>query len=500
MPTIKFSVKTMSQLIQQSNDCLVIIGAQNNYSAVMKKLDAAARNQVTACVQQGDLGGDAGANILLPTIAGNTTKRILLVETGASKMSSADFIKVLNAVGKRLSALKKVKKACLLLVKVNVIGHDFAWQCREIGKNLVCNSYRYTSTLSKPPATPAYRHITLACDGAGHETEGHKAVNEGAIIGGSINHARHLGNLPANHLTPSDLAKFAKKIAMEHAPLTCQVISEKDMRQLGMNSLLSVSAGSVEEAKLIIMRYQGAAKSKKPYVLVGKGITFDTGGISLKPSSAMDEMKFDMCGAATVIGAVLGAVQLKLPINVVSIIAAAENMPNGNATKPGDVVTSMSGKTIEILNTDAEGRLVLCDAITYAKKFNPLQIIDVATLTGACVVALGHIAAAVYTTDDKMAQELLAAGDTVGDRLWRMPLWEEYQKDLKSNFADVANIGGRSAGSVTAACFLARFADFAPWAHLDIAGVAWKSGGKDKAATGRPVGALLQYLQQQAIK
>ena len=270
------------------------------------------------------------------------------------------------------------------------------------------------------------------------------------------------------------------------------------MRELGMGSLLSVTAGSSEPAKFIIMEYQGAAKKQQPHVLVGKGITFDTGGISLKPGAKMDEMKYDMCGAASVMGAMNTLVELALPINVVAIIAAAENMPNGNATKPGDVVTSMSGQTIEVLNTDAEGRLVLCDALTYAERFKPQSVIDIATLTGACVVALGSHATGLYSNQDDFAAELIAAGEASGDRAWHMPLWDEYQPQLNSNFADIANIGGPEAGSVTAACFLSRFTKAYRWAHMDIAGTAWVSGPK-KGATGRPVALLSQYLINKSL-
>ena len=265
------------------------------------------------------------------------------------------------------------------------------------------------------------------------------------------------------------------------------------MKKLGMGSLLSVTRGSDEPAKLITLEYKGADKQQKPVVLVGKGVTFDTGGISLKPGAEMDEMKYDMCGAASVLGALHAIAEMGLKLNVVGIIPACENMPSGSATKPGDIVTSMSGQTIEILNTDAEGRLILCDALTFAAKFKPATVIDIATLTGACVIALGHVASALYSNQDDLARELLEAGEQAHDRAWHMPLWDEYQPQLDSNFADIQNIGGRAGGSITAACFLSRFTKSYRWAHLDIAGTAWKSG-KDKGATGRPVPLLTQYL------
>ncbi|MGJ8687535.1 MAG: leucyl aminopeptidase, partial [Spongiibacteraceae bacterium] len=308
-----------------------------------------------------------------------------------------------------------------------------------------------------------------------------------------INTARELGNLPGNICTPSYIANQAKALGRKHASLSVSVLDEKKMQQLGMGALLSVSAGSDQPAKLIVIEHQGAAKSVAPHVLVGKGVTFDTGGISLKPGPKMDEMKYDMCGAASVVGTLSAVAEMALKCNVVGIVAAAENMPGSKATKPGDVVTSMSGQTIEVLNTDAEGRLVLCDALSYAEKFKPASVIDIATLTGACVVALGKHASGLFSNNDNLADDLLAAGNTARDRAWRMPLWDDYQSQLDSNFADIANIGGPEAGSVTAACFLSRFTKAYPWAHLDIAGAAWISGA-DKGATGRPVALLCEYL------
>jgi leucyl aminopeptidase len=288
------------------------------------------------------------------------------------------------------------------------------------------------------------------------------------------------------------------QIAKKHH-LKGEVLGQKEMEKLGMGSLLSVARGSHQPAKFVVLQYAGAAKKQKPVVLVGKGITFDTGGISIKPAAEMDEMKFDMCGAASVLGTIKAVAQLHLPINVVGIIPTTENMPGGNASRPGDIVTSMSGQTIEILNTDAEGRLILCDALTYAESFDPDTVIDIATLTGACVIALGHVASGLFSNNENLARELLHAGQYAQDRAWEMPLWDDYQEQLKSNFADMANIGGRPAGSITAACFLSRFTKKFTWAHLDIAGTAWKSG-KDKGATGRPVPMLAQFLIRRAAK
>ena len=316
-----------------------------------------------------------------------------------------------------------------------------------------------------------------------------------------MNIARQLGNLPANICTPSYLATQAKAIAKgkakEQAKVTTSVLSEAEMKKLKMGSLLSVSAGSDEPGKLIIIKYQGAKASAKPVVLVGKAVTFDSGGISLKGGNGMDEMKYDMCGGASVFGVINALIETQLPINVIGVIPAVENMPNGHATKPGDVVTSMSGQTIEVLNTDAEGRLILCDALTYVERFKPDTVIDIATLTGAVIGALGKVTAGMLANDDQLADDLISSGLRSGDRAWRLPLYEEYDDLLKSNFADIANIGGAQAGTITAACFLARFTEQYKWAHLDVAGTAWVSGAQ-KGSTGRPVPILMEYLRSKA--
>jgi leucyl aminopeptidase len=303
---------------------------------------------------------------------------------------------------------------------------------------------------------------------------------------------KDLANTPANYCTPQHLADHARTLAERFKSISVDVLSEAAMEKLGMGALLSVSRGSEQPAKLITMQYNGGSATDKPVVLVGKGVTFDSGGISIKPGPQMDEMKYDMCGAATVFGVFAALAESGLAINVIGVIPATENLPDGKATKPGDIVTSMSGQTIEILNTDAEGRLILCDALTYAERLKPDAVIDIATLTGACVIALGHVATGLFANDDKLAAGLRAAGEDAWDRVWPMPLWEDYQEQLRSNFADLANIGGRPAGSVTAACYLARFTKKLRWAHLDIAGTAWRSG-RDKGSTGRPVPLLVRF-------
>jgi leucyl aminopeptidase len=317
-------------------------------------------------------------------------------------------------------------------------------------------------------------------------------------LAAGVSLAKDLGNLPPNVCTPSYLAEQALALGKTHQ-FKVEVLERDALKKLGMGSFLGVAQGSEEPPKFIIMQHLKGKKEQKPVVLVGKGITFDTGGISLKPGSDMDEMKYDMCGAASVIGTFKAIAAMNLPLNVIGVIPTCENMPDGRATRPGDVLTSMSGLTIEVLNTDAEGRLILCDALTYVERFEPSAVIDVATLTGACVIALGHHASGLFSNNDALAAELLQAGEVALDRAWHMPMWDDYQSLLDSNFADMANIGGRAAGSITAACFLARFAKKYDWAHLDVAGTAWKSG-KEKGGTGRPVPLLTEFLVQRASK
>jgi leucyl aminopeptidase len=349
-------------------------------------------------------------------------------------------------------------------------------------------SYVYVTTKSKPEGRELQK-VTIAVDQAGPLRDGFAAAKAAA---NGIEFARELGNLPPNLATPTRLGEEAKKLAKAHA-LDCEVMGPKEIAKIGMGSFLAVAQGSDQPPRFIVLTYRGAAANEAPLVLVGKGITFDSGGISIKPSQDMDEMKFDMGGAASVLGTFRALGELRPAVNVIGLIPSCENMPDGRSVKPGDIVTSLSGQTIEILNTDAEGRLILCDALTYAERFKPRAVIDIATLTGACVVALGGVRSGLFATDENLAQALLDAGDAALDPCWRMPLDDEYAEGLKSNFADVANVAGRAGGAVNAAKFLQRFTSKYPWAHLDIAGTAWK-GGAAKGSTGRPVGLLLQFL------
>lgn len=387
-----------------------------------------------------------------------------------------------------------IRQAVIALDAVTVKGCNSQWKTRCIAQTMSHLAYRYAQHKSKPAKPPALANVRIWVkekSKAGPTTRLANALDQGLQL------AKDLGNEPPNVCNPNYLLRQARKLSRA-ANVKVSALSEKKMADLGMGAFLAVSQGSDTPGQMIIIEYSGGRKNEAPVALVGKGITFDTGGISLKPPGAMDEMKFDMCGAAAVIGATKAAIEAKLPINLVTVVAAAENMPSGVATRPADIVTSASGQTIEILNTDAEGRLVLCDALTHVQqKFKPRSIVDVATLTGACIVALGTHASAVYANDDKLADALLESGESTGDRAWRMPLWDEYQSQLNSNFADMANVGGRNAGSVTAACFLKRFIKDTPWAHMDVAGSAFQGGGQ-KGSTGRPVPLLFEYLVQQS--
>lgn len=413
----------------------------------------------------------------------------LLVVGGADLQLEADsFRKLTNNLAQNLLKLP-VKQAVIALDATRVKSKHTDWKLRTLMHAVSYSAYRYGKHKSKPDTPPSLNAVRLFVPDKKSLSQ---TIRQGNALDAGLAFSRDLGNEPPNVCNPTYLLKQARKLA-KHPNVTVSSLDEKKMAALNMGAFLAVSKGSTTPGHMIVIRYNGAKKSDAPIALVGKGITFDTGGISLKPPAAMDEMKFDMCGAASVLGTTKAVIEAGLKINLITIVAAAENMPSGGATRPGDIVTSSSGRTIEILNTDAEGRLVLCDALTHAQTYKPKTIIDVATLTGACIVALGSHASALYANDDDLAQDLLNAGQDSGDKAWRMPLWDEYQTSLRSNFADVANVGGREAGSVTAACFLSRFVDGVNWAHMDIAGSAFH-GGQRKGATGRPVPLLFSYL------
>ncbi len=476
--------------------CIAVgVYAGHKLSAAAETLDRASKGSVREVVRRGDMEGKLGSTLLLYRVPGVAAERVLLVGLGdEAALHEREYREAARAAVKAAQETG-AGSVTLCFTEIRVGRRDSAWKALQVALVAAECAYRFEYMKSKKsdPRPLANIELLAAARDAAAVARG---LRQGAATGAGVSLAKDLGNLPGNVCTPTYLAEQARKIAREWK-LELEVLARKDMEKLGMGSLLSVAQGSRQPPKLIVLNYAGGPKKAKPVVLVGKGITFDTGGISLKPSPEMDEMKFDMCGAASVLGALRACAEMKLKLNVVGIIPTTENMPGGAATKPGDIVTSMSGQTIEVLNTDAEGRLILCDALTYAERFEPEAVVDIATLTGACVIALGHVASGLYSNKEALARELLAAGDEAYDRAWHMPLWDDYQEQLKSNFADMANIGGRPAGSVTAACFLSRFAKKFDWAHLDIAGTAWKSG-KDKGSTGRPVALLISFLMKRA--
>ena len=499
---MKTALKT-SNPVRLVTDCLVIaVAAKNKFSAEAKEIDTASGKRLSSVLENGDFDGSLGTSLMLQGLEGVKAKRVLLVGCGdKAKLSLKEARKLLVSITKSLLS-SQAKDAHLALASLALAGADHYWLAERLAQELEDASYSYSTTKSTKAKASALKSISLAAPKGTSKAKIDTAFASGVATGRGINCAKELGNLPGNICTPTYLAQQAIDLAKGNRALTVKVLSEKQMARLGMGSLLSVSAGSSQEAQLIVMEYKGAKVKPKadrpaPHMLVGKGITFDTGGISLKAGAAMDEMKFDMCGAASVIGTMAAVVEMALPIDIVAIVAAAENMPSGKATKPGDVVTSMSGLTIEILNTDAEGRLVLCDALTYGERYKPASVIDVATLTGAAVATFGSHVSAMLSNDDALAAELFDCGNASLDQVWQLPLHDEYQHLLDSNFADIANIGGPRAGTITAACFLSRFTKKFKWAHLDIAGSAWNSGAA-KGATGRPVSLLLEYLRRKA--
>jgi leucyl aminopeptidase len=477
--------------------CQIITVTQpRKLSASGQRVDKANKGILSAILKRGDMDGTVAQTLLLPSTGINGVQRVLLVGCGKeSEMNERSFDRVVNAIASTLES-SGAREAEFYPAEISLKGRDLAWKVRQSALLLNNSEYRFDELKSdKPEPRKGLRKVSINVLKKDAE-RARQAITEATAISAGMSLTRDLGNLPANICTPTYLAKQAQALAKSDKRLRVSVLDEAGMKRLKMGSLLSVSAGSRQPAKLITIEYRGAAAAEQPVVLVGKGVTFDTGGISLKPGQAMDEMKYDMCGAASVFGTLQAVTQMQLPINVVGIIPATENMPDGIATKPGDIVTSMSGQTIEILNTDAEGRLILCDALTYAAKFKPSCVIDIATLTGAVIVALGKVPSGVMGNNPALIKDLIKSGHQIEDKIWELPLWDEYQEQLKSNFADMANIGGRDAGTITAACFLSRFTKDYKWAHLDIAGTAWKSGDA-KGATGRPVPLLTQFIINQ---
>ena len=494
---MEISVKTIN-LETIKSPCLVVgVTDKRKLTPSAQQLDSLSNGFITKVLHRGDISGETGDALMLHDVPGLKSERVLLVGCGKiAELTHQRFTTIVSNISSTLSKAN-IKNAVVSIADLASKTLSNTMQIRLATEALLQENYRFSEL--KKDTHPSLTKVSLHLDDKRAMKKARLAVEIGKAIGLGRNTARDLGNLPGNICTPTYLAKQANNYDKSYSKLKTTVLNQKEMEKLGMGSLLSVSKGSRTPPKFIVMQYNGGKKADKPYVLVGKGVTFDSGGISIKPGAAMDEMKYDMCGAASVMGTMITINELKLPINVVVIVPSVENMPDGAASKPGDIVTSMSGQTIEVLNTDAEGRLILCDALTYSEKFKPKAVIDVATLTGACVIALGAHPAGLLSNQQKLADQILGAGTECGDRAWQMPLWEDYQDQLKSNFADMANIGGREAGTITAGCFLSRFTKKLNWAHLDIAGVAWL-GGKQKGATGRPVPLLTQYLIERCGK
>lgn len=494
---MEFSIKS-GRPEKQRGACVVVgVFEPRKLSAAAEVVDTAAHQFLSDILRRGDMDGKAGTCLLLHSVPGVEADRILLVGLGKEREFREKEYRAALATAVRQINETGGFDGTVYLTELNVRKRDVGWKIRQAVLAVQETMYRFDRLKSKKDEVRRpLRKLTFCVSRRNELAAAEAALAEGLAMAAGAELAKNLGNLPGNICTPTYLADQARQLAKSHG-LGVDILDRIDMEKLGMNTLLSVARGSHEPPKFIVLRHVGGATGAKPTVLVGKGVTFDSGGISLKPGLEMDEMKYDMCGAASVMGTLKAAAMMKLPLNVIGVIPTTENMPGGAATKPGDVVTSMSGQTVEILNTDAEGRLILCDALTYVERFDPECVVDIATLTGACVIALGHVASGLLANNEGLARELLDAGDDAYDRAWQLPLWDDYQEQLKSNFADMANIGGRPAGTITAACFLARFADKYRWAHLDIAGTAWRSG-KEKGATGRPVPLLSHFLMERA--
>ncbi len=491
---MEFSIKNGNPEKQRA-DCLIVgVFEGRKLTDSAKRIDQAADQMITQILKSGDMEGKLASTLVLHHVPNVLAPRVMLVGLGKSAEFNERHLK--QCARAAIKALPKgVANIAMFLAEVAIKKSNIGAKVAQLTEAVWDATYQVNARKQKKAEPALLKKIIIDVE-KGNIPEAEAAVLTGSAIAKGVAFAKDLGNLPPNICTPTYLGEEAVRLAKAYG-FKVEVLDKDQIEKLGMGSFLAVAQGSLEPPKLIVLQHLKGKKSQKPVVLVGKGITFDSGGISLKPGADMDEMKYDMCGAASVLGTFQAIGELQLDLNVVGIIPTCDNMPSGNALKPGDVITSMAGLTIEVLNTDAEGRLILCDALTYAERFEPSAVVDIATLTGACVIALGHHASGLFSNQDGLAQALLAAGEKSHDRAWHMPLWEDYQPQLDSNFADIANIGGRAGGSITAACFLSRFAKNYDWAHLDIAGTAWKSG-KEKGGTGRPVPLLTPFLMQQA--
>jgi len=498
---MEFNVKTGHPEKQRTNCIVVGVFENRKLSTIAERLDTTAENFISNLLKKGDLEGNLGQTLLLHHVPNVLSDRVLLVGCGREReLGDKEFREIIR---KATNAILQTGATEIVsfLTELTVKGRDNRWKIRQAVMLTLETLYSFDNFKSKKDKERrALRRVILTVPTRRDLAHGERAALEGQAIANGVSFAKDLGNTPPNVCTPIFLAKSAEKLAAEFSSISAAILDEKDMASLKMDTLLSVGKSSQNPPRLITLEYRGRKDKQKPIVLVGKGITFDTGGNSLKAPMSMIGMKYDMCGAASVLGTLRAAAELELPLNIIGVIAAAENMPGNQASRPEDVVTSMSGLTVEILNTDAEGRLVLCDALTYSERFDPEVVIDIATLTNACVMALGAHTSGLFGNHNPLVNDLFNAGLTSGDKCWQLPVWDEYQDALSSPFADIANIGNPpEAGAILAACFLSRFTKKFDWAHLDVAGTAWR-GGKDRAATGRPVSLLVQYLLDRCQK
>ncbi|MDC9614635.1 leucyl aminopeptidase [Xenorhabdus khoisanae] len=492
---MEFSVKSGSPEKQRSACIIVGVFEPRRLSSIAEQLDKISNGYISALLRRGELEGKVGQTLLLHHVPNVLSERILLV--GCGKERELDERQYKQIIQKTISTLNETgsMEAVCFLTELHVKGRNNYWKVRQAVETAKESLYVFDQLKSsKNELRRPLRKMVFNVPTRRELTSGERAIQHGLAIASAIKATKDLANMPPNICNAAYLASQARQLADNAANLTTKVIGEEQMKELGMNSYLAVGQGSQNESLMAVMEYKGSKDANaKPIVLVGKGLTFDSGGISIKPSEGMDEMKYDMCGAASVYGVMRVVAELQLPINVIGVLAGCENMPGGRAYRPGDILTTMSGQTVEVTNTDAEGRLVLCDTLTYVERFEPELVIDVATLTGACVVALGSHYTGLMSNHNPLAHELLNASEQAGDRAWRLPLGDEYTEQLESNFADMVNSCGRSGGAITAGAFLSRFATKYNWAHLDVAGTAWRSG-KAKGATGRPVALLSQFL------
>jgi leucyl aminopeptidase len=489
-----------TQLQKQQHTCLIVgIYENGELTPTAQALDKASKQGISQIIKQSGFQGKVGQFLPIFNLTHTSFAHILLMGCGKSTSLTPMAFRKIILTGVRTAAASKATQATCYLAELPLKNQSLAWKIKQIAETTGDALYRFDMFKTTKEPTSPLKELTIHISDSKQQKACEKALQQGLAIADAVTLTKNLANLPSNICTPSFLADQARDLGKTHSTLSVKVLNENDMKKLGMGALLAVSQGSAEEAKLICIEYKGAGKSQAPIALVGKGVTFDSGGNSLKSPDSMVGMKYDMCGAATVLGTINAVAELKLPINVVGVIPAVENMPGGTAYKPEDILTSLSGKTIEVISTDAEGRLILADALTYCERYKPEVVIDIATLTGAVVIALGFHATGLVSNNDALANALLTAGQESNDRAWQLPLWEEYQDQIKSPFADISNTGGRPAGTITAACFLSRFVEKVPWAHLDVAGTAaFMMNSSDRMATGRPVPMLIQYLINRA--